>query len=85
MTANLLPSIFTIEIGETPALAFEAQNFREARQLCHEQWLKDDLAEAKVDRLPLWDGRPSFERGPRCPTRLPCLTGPKITVVHLTG
>ena len=43
MIANLLPSIFTIEIGETPALAFEAQNFREARQLCHEQWLKDDL------------------------------------------
>jgi hypothetical protein len=28
MTANLLPSIFTIEIGDTPALAFEAQNFR---------------------------------------------------------
>jgi len=27
MIANLLPSIFTIEIGDTPALAFEAQNF----------------------------------------------------------
>ena len=37
MTENLLPSIFTIEIGDTPTLAFEAQNFREARELCHEQ------------------------------------------------
>jgi hypothetical protein len=57
MIANRIPSIFTIEIGDTPALAFEAQSFREARELCHEQWLKDDLAEAKVDRLPLWDGK----------------------------
>jgi hypothetical protein len=57
MTENLLPSIFTIEIGDTPTLAFEAQNFREARELCHEQWLKDDLAEAKADGIPVWDGK----------------------------
>jgi hypothetical protein len=49
--------IFTIEIGDTPTLVFEAQNFREARELCHEQWLKDDLAEAKSDGVPLWDGK----------------------------
>ena len=24
---------------------------------CHEQWLKDDLAEAKSDGVPLWDGK----------------------------
>jgi hypothetical protein len=64
MIANLLPSIFTIEIGDTPALAFEAQNFREARELCHEQWLKDDLAEAKVGRLPLWDGKATLRARP---------------------
>jgi hypothetical protein len=29
---------------------------REAQELCHEQWLKDDLAEAKSDGAPLWDG-----------------------------
>jgi hypothetical protein len=55
--ANLLPSIFTIEIAETPTFVFEAQNFREARELCHEQWLKSDLAEAKCNGVPLWDGK----------------------------
>jgi len=57
MNANVLPTIFTIEIGDTPTLAFEAQNLREAHELCHEQWLKDDLAEAKSDGVPLWDGK----------------------------
>jgi hypothetical protein len=62
--------IFTIEIGDTPALAFEAQNFREARELCHEQWLKDDLAEAKVDRLPLWDGKAKLRARPALPNEI---------------
>jgi hypothetical protein len=55
MTANAF--VFTIEIGGTPTLTFEAQNLREAHELCHEQWLKDDLAEAKSDSVPLWDGK----------------------------
>jgi hypothetical protein len=42
MTANVLRSIFTIEIEGTPTLTFETQNLREAHELCHEQWLKDD-------------------------------------------
>jgi hypothetical protein len=57
MTENLLPRIFTIEIGGTPTLTFEAQNLREAQQLCREQWLKDDLAEAKSNGVPLSDGK----------------------------
>ena len=57
MTANVLSRIFTIEIGDTPTLMFEAQSMREAQELCHEQWLKDDLTEAKSDRAPLWDGK----------------------------
>ena len=57
MTPNVLSRIFTIEIGDTPTLSFEAQNLREAQQLCHEQWLKDDLAEAKSDGALLWDGK----------------------------
>jgi hypothetical protein len=57
MIAILLPSIFTIEIGDTPTLAFEAQNLREAHELCHQQWLKSDLAEAKSNGVPLWDGK----------------------------
>jgi hypothetical protein len=57
MITNVLPSIFTIEIGDTPTLAFEAQNLREAHELCQEQWLKDDLAETKSNAVPLWDGK----------------------------
>jgi hypothetical protein len=57
MTANLLPRIFTIDIGDTPTPTFEVQNLREAQKLCHEQWLKDDLVEAKSGGVPLWDGK----------------------------
>jgi hypothetical protein len=57
MPANSLFRIFTILIGDTPTLTFEAQNMREAQELCHEQWLMDDLAEAKTDGAPLWDGK----------------------------
>ena len=78
MIVNLTPSVFTIEIGDMPALVFEAQNFRKARGLCHEQWLTDDVAEAKVDRLPLRDGKAKlrarrvFRRGIRALTQLWC-------------
>jgi hypothetical protein len=57
MTTNVQPRIFTIEIGGTPTLTFEAQNHREAHELCHEQWLKDDLAEANSNGASLWDGK----------------------------
>jgi hypothetical protein len=57
MILNLLPSIFTIEIGDTPTLAFEAANRRQAHELCHARWLKSDLAEAKSSGVPLWDGK----------------------------
>jgi hypothetical protein len=57
MSANLLPSVFTIEIGGTPTLTFEAQNLREAHELCHEEWLKEDLAQAKSEGAALWDGK----------------------------
>ena len=56
MTADLVPAIFTIDIGDRPTVTFEAQNLREARKLCHEHWLKEDLAEAKSGGVPLWDG-----------------------------
>ena len=56
MIANLLPSIFTIVIDDKPILVFEARNLREAAELCHEQWLKSDLAEAQSEGRPLWDG-----------------------------
>jgi hypothetical protein len=62
MSENALPSVFTIEIGGTPTLTFEAQNLREAHELCHEEWLKGDLVEAKSDdQCPLC----GVERTPR--------------------
>jgi hypothetical protein len=70
MTANVLSRIFTIEIGDTPTLAFEAQTLREAHELCHEQWLKDDLAEVKSDGAPLWDGKAKL-RARRRPSYFP--------------
>ena len=81
MTANAF--VFTIEIGGTPTLTFEAQNLREAHELCHEQWLKDDLAEAKSDGAPLWDGTAKLRNRPhqnKFPRRRPgvnhdCLRG----------
>jgi len=33
MTANVLFRIFTIEVGDTPTLTFEAQNQREAQAM----------------------------------------------------
>ena len=57
MTAKVLPSVFTIEISGTPTLTFEANNLREAHKLCHEEWLKQDLSQAKSEGTPLWDGK----------------------------
>jgi hypothetical protein len=37
-------SIFTVEIDGSPTLAFEAKNMTEARGLCKEQWLLEDLS-----------------------------------------
>ena len=60
MTADVGPTIFTIEIGGTPTLTLEVQNLRVAQKLCREQWLKEDLAEAKSNGVPLWDGKASL-------------------------
>jgi hypothetical protein len=60
MTADPVPAIFTIDIGDTPTVTFEARNLREARELCREHWLKEDLAEAKSGGVPLWDGKAKF-------------------------
>jgi hypothetical protein len=84
MTANVLSRIFTIEIGDTPTLTFEAQNLREAQELCHEQWLKDDLAEAKSDGAPLWDGKANLRARLALPDESPFLPRPKATVKRLT-
>jgi hypothetical protein len=84
MTADLVPAIFTIDIGDTPTVTFEAQNLREARKLCHEHWLKEDLAEAKSGGVPLWDGKAKLRARLSLPEETVLLSRPKIMANRLT-
>jgi hypothetical protein len=67
MSTDLLPAIFTIDIGDTSTLTFEAQSFCEARELCHEHWLKEELVEAKSGGVPSWDGKAKLRARPARP------------------
>jgi hypothetical protein len=53
----LSPAVFTLDIGGRPTLAFEAKNLRESQQLCHERWLRRDIADLTSNGAPLWDGK----------------------------
>jgi hypothetical protein len=53
--------VFTIDVGDTPTVTFEAQNLREARELCREQWLQDDLTGARSSGVPLWDRKAKLQ------------------------
>ena len=57
MTPTLFPSVFTIEIGGTPTVTFEAKSLREASEICNAPWLRDDFATAYSNGVPLWDGK----------------------------
>ena len=48
--------VFTLLVGDKPVLAFVATAARDARQLCKEQWLRDDLSGMNSGGVPLWDG-----------------------------
>ena len=45
--------VFTLEVDGRPILAFEAGTASEAKQLCNESWLKDDLTLLKSSGAPL--------------------------------
>lgn len=53
----MLPAIFTLDVGGKPVLVFEAKNLRESWELCHEQWLREDLVLQTSGGIPLWDGK----------------------------
>jgi hypothetical protein len=53
MTAHLHPSIWTLEVDGKPTLAFEASKYREANELCHEDWLRVELGLQKLNGVPL--------------------------------
>ena len=54
---TLPPPIFTLDIDGKPILAFEAKNLRESQQLCHERWLRQDIADLMSNGVSLWDGK----------------------------
>jgi hypothetical protein len=45
--------VFTLEVDGRPILAFEAGNTGEAKQLCKEKWLLDDLKDFTSGGVPL--------------------------------
>jgi hypothetical protein len=57
MTPTLFPSVFTIEIGGTPTVTFEAKSLREANEICNAPWLCEDFTSTHSNGAPLWDGK----------------------------
>jgi hypothetical protein len=47
-------AVFAVDIDGKPTVAFEARNFREANELCREDWLRADLCALTSNGIPLW-------------------------------
>ena len=67
MTTTPIARGFVLLIGERPILAFEARNTPEARELCGETWLRDDLAALKSEGRPIWNGQDKISVRPGTP------------------
>ena len=46
---------FALCVNDRPILAFAATGWREARELCKEPWLKEDLQALRSEGVPLCD------------------------------
>ncbi|MCK1474249.1 hypothetical protein IVB27_05330 [Bradyrhizobium sp. 197] len=46
-------SVFAMNVDGKAIFAFEAKNFREAFELCKEEWVRDDLTTITSNGLPL--------------------------------
>jgi hypothetical protein len=46
-------SIWTLETDGKPSLAFEAMKYREADEICHQEWLRLELSQRKINHIPL--------------------------------
>ena len=53
VTSDRLGAIYAIDVNGRPTIAFEAKSFREARELCKEQWLRGDLGALTSNGFPL--------------------------------
>jgi len=49
-------SVFVLEVAGVPTIAFQAVSIMEARGLPREEWLRNDLREARSKGVPLWNG-----------------------------
>jgi hypothetical protein len=45
--------VFAMDVDGKATFAFEAKNFREASELCKEDWVRDDLTTITSNGLPL--------------------------------
>src|SRR6266850_2562904 len=52
-TMIFAPTIWTLEIDGRPTLAFEAMKYREADEICHQEWLRLELGQRKINHIPL--------------------------------
>jgi hypothetical protein len=52
-TMIFAPTIWTLEIDGRPTLAFEAMKYREADEICHQEWLRLELGQRKINNVPL--------------------------------
>jgi len=57
MTTTHIARVFVLSVGERPILAFEARKTPEARELCSEPWLLEDLGALKSEGRPIWNGQ----------------------------
>ena len=55
--ATHVARVFVLVVADRPILAFEARNTPEARELCKEPWLLDDLGSLKSEGRPIWNGQ----------------------------
>ena len=58
-TIIFVRSIWTLEIDGKP-LAFEAKKYREANEICHQEWLRVELGQQKIKDLPLCRADPDL-------------------------
>lgn len=57
MTTTHVARVFVLVVGDRPILAFEARNTPEARELCSEPWMLDDLGTLTSEGIPIWNGK----------------------------
>ena len=47
------PSIWTLEIDGQPTLAFEGRKYREADEICCQEWMRFELGQQKINDVSL--------------------------------